>query len=69
VEETGVEKTLAEIKADIAALRKHAARYRRLAEARKAVDQSQIAAKLMEFVVELEAKAAQMEAMTRPLGP
>jgi hypothetical protein len=51
-----MEKTLAEIKADIASLREHAANYRRLAEERRAVDQRQIADKLMEFVGELEAK-------------
>ena len=63
-----MEKTLAEITADIAALRNHAARYRQLAEARKAADQSRIAAKLMELVVELESKAAQLESLTRPSG-
>jgi phage shock protein A len=47
-----MEKTLAEIKANIAALRAHVAQYRQLAEARKAADQSRIAAKLMELVVE-----------------
>lgn len=64
-----MEKTLAEINADIAALRKHAAKYRQLAEARKAADQTRIAAKLMELVVELESKATQLEAMTRPSQP
>jgi hypothetical protein len=57
-----MEKTLAEIIADIASLRQHAAQYRRLAEERLAVDQTRIAAKLMELVSELEAKAAQIEA-------
>jgi hypothetical protein len=47
-----MEKTLAEINANIAALRAHVAQYRQLAEARKAADQSRIAAKLMELVVE-----------------
>jgi len=61
-----MEKTLAEINADIAALRNHAAKYRQLAEARKAADQSRIAAKLMELVADLELKAAELEAMTRP---
>ena len=64
-----MEKTLAEINADIRALRNHAAKYRRLAEARKAADQSRIAAKLMELVVELESKAAQLEALIRPAQP
>jgi hypothetical protein len=63
-----MEKTLAEINADIAALRLHAAKYRQLAEERRTVDQKQIAAKLMEFVGELEVKAAQMEATMRGLG-
>ena len=57
-----MEKTLAEINADIASLRQHAAKYRELAEQRKAVDQTKIAAKLMELVTDLEAKAAQIEA-------
>lgn len=57
-----MEKTLAEIHADIASLREHAAKFRRLAEERKAVDQTQIANKLMEVVGDLEAKAAQIEA-------
>lgn len=64
-----MDKTLAEINADIAALRKHAAKYRQLADARKAADQTRIAAKLMELVVELEAKAAELEATTRPPQP
>ena len=64
-----MEKTLAEISADIAALRKHAAKYRQLAEARKAVNQTRIAAKLMELVIELEAKAAELDATTRPPQP
>jgi hypothetical protein len=63
-----MEKTLAEINADIAALRNHAAKYRQLADARKAADQSRIAAKLMELVAELESKAAQLEAMIRAPG-
>jgi hypothetical protein len=65
---TGMEKTLAEINADIASLPEHAAKYRRLADERRAVDQRQIAMKLMELVAELEAKAAQMEAAMRQLG-
>jgi uncharacterized membrane protein YccC len=53
------------IDTEIASLREDAAKYRRLAEARRAADQDRIAEKLMELVAELEEKAAELEA-TRP---
>ena len=51
-----------QIDAEIASLREDAAKYRRLAEARRAADQDRIAEKLMELVAELEEKAAELEA-------
>jgi hypothetical protein len=57
-----MEKMLAEIKADIAKLHEHAAKYRKLAEERRAADHGPIADKLLEYVADLEAKAAAMEA-------
>jgi len=45
-----MEKTIREIRGDIASLRAHADKYRTLAEQRRAVDQRQIADKLMELV-------------------
>jgi hypothetical protein len=52
-----MEKMLAEIKADIAKLHEHAAKYRKLAEERRAADHGPIADKLLEYVADLEAKA------------
>jgi hypothetical protein len=57
-----MEKTVGEIRAEMASLLERAVKYRSLAEQRRAVDQQQIADKLMELVVELEAKAKQLEA-------
>jgi hypothetical protein len=57
-----IKKTIDEIRSDIASLREHADKYRKLAEQRRAVDQQLIADKLMELVAELEAKAKQLEA-------
>lgn len=54
-----------QIDVEIAALRKDAAKYRRLAEAQRAANQDRIAEKLMELVAELEEKATELEA-TRP---
>lgn len=51
-----------QIDAEIASLCKDAAKYRRLAEARRAANQDRIAEKLMELVAELEEKAAELEA-------
>jgi hypothetical protein len=51
-----------QIDAEIASLREDAAKYRRLAEARRAADQDRIAEKLMELVADLEEKAAELEA-------
>ena len=62
-----MEKTIADIRADIASLREHAAKYRELAEQRQAVDQLRIAEKLMELVAEFEKRAAALEAtIARP---
>ncbi len=62
-----MEKTFSEITADIIRLREHAAKYRKLAEERRALDHGSIADKLTEFVADLEAKAAEMEATIRRL--
>jgi hypothetical protein len=53
-----MEKTLSEITADIERLRRPAVKCRKLSEERRALDQVQIADKLMEYVADLEAKAA-----------
>jgi hypothetical protein len=50
------------IDAEIASLREDAAKYRRLAEARRAAGQDRVAEKLLELVAELEEKAAELEA-------
>lgn len=63
-----MEKTLSEITADISRLREHAAKYRKLAEERRAMDHGPIADKLTEFVADLEAKAAEIEATLRRLS-
>jgi hypothetical protein len=51
-----------QIDAEIASLREDGAKYRRLAEARRAAGQDRIAEKLLELVAELEEKAAELEA-------
>jgi len=61
-----MERTLTRIEADIASLRANALKFRQLAQERRAVDQLQIADKLMELVSEIEAKAAELEAQLRP---
>lgn len=58
-----------QIDAEIASLREEVAKYRRLAEARRAADQDRVAEKLMELVVELEEKAAQLDAARPPVTP
>jgi hypothetical protein len=63
-----MERTLAEIRADIARLREHAAKYRQLEEERRARDHGRIADKLADFVRDLEGKAAEMEATLRKLS-
>jgi hypothetical protein len=63
-----MDKTLTEIRSDIASLREHAAKYRKLAQERRAVEQNLIADKLAEFVAELETKAAEMESTLRRLS-
>jgi hypothetical protein len=60
-----MEKTVGEIRAEMASLLERAVKYRSLAEQRRAVDQQQIADKLMELVTELEAEAAELEASMR----
>jgi hypothetical protein len=61
-----MERTLTNIEADIASLRANAVKFRQLAQERRAVDQIQIADKLMELVKEIEARAAELEAQLRP---
>ena len=60
-----MKKTLADIEADIESLRANAEKYRRLAEERRAADHVQIAEKLMELVTNLEARAAELEALLK----
>jgi len=58
-----MEKTLVDIEADIASLRANVTKYRRLAEEHRAADNVMIAEKLMELVIDLEAQAAELEAI------
>lgn len=60
-----MEKTFSEIEEEIAALRTGIEKYRRLAEERMAIEQHQIAAKLMELVGDLELKAEELEAFVK----
>lgn len=61
-----MERTLADIEADIASLRANVAKYRRLAQERSAHGQIMIAQKLLEFVADLEARVAELEVLARP---
>jgi hypothetical protein len=56
-----MEKTIDAITADIVRLREHVARFRQLAEERRAADHLHIARKLTEVAADLEAEAAQLE--------
>ena len=56
-----MEKTFADIEADIASLRANASKYRRLAEERMAADQLRVAAKLIEVVADFESQAKELE--------
>ena len=56
-----MEKTFADIEADIASLRANASKYRRLAEERMAADQLRVAAKLIEVVADFENQAKELE--------
>jgi hypothetical protein len=60
-----MERTFADIEADIASLRANVAKYRALAEERLAHGQLMIAQKQMEFVADLEARLAALEAVAR----
>ena len=51
-----MERTFADIEADIASLRANAVKYRKLAEDRRAAGHFMVAEKLMELLAELEAK-------------
>jgi hypothetical protein len=55
----------ADIGADIASLRASVAKYRALAEERKAHGHMMIAEKLTEFVTDLEARVAQLETLAK----
>jgi hypothetical protein len=63
-----MEKTLADIEADIFSLRANVTKYRRLAEQHRAAENALIAKKLMELVIALEAKAAELEAVKASKG-
>jgi hypothetical protein len=58
-----MEKTLADIEADVASLRENLTKYRKLAEEHRAADNVMIAKKLMDLVVDLEARVAELEAL------
>jgi hypothetical protein len=58
-----MERTLVDIEADIASLRANVTKYRRLAEEHRTADNLLIANKLMELVIDLEAQAAELEAL------
>jgi hypothetical protein len=60
-----MERTFADIEAEIASLRASVAKYRALAEERLAHGQLMIAQKQMEFVADLEARLAALEAVAR----
>jgi hypothetical protein len=62
-----MDKTVEDIKADIARLREHVSMYRKLAEERRAVDHMRIADKLTEAANECEAMARELEGKLR--GP
>jgi hypothetical protein len=63
--EAPMEKTLADIDVDIAFLRSNVAKYRKVAEERKARGHLLIAEKQMEFVADLEARVARLEALAK----
>jgi hypothetical protein len=60
-----MERTFADIEADIASLRANAVKYRKLAEDRRAAGHFMVAEKLMELLAELEAK---LDAFARSRG-
>jgi hypothetical protein len=59
-----MESMRAHIQADIVSIRESVARYRKLAEERKAHGDHAIAGKLVELVANLEAKVDRLEAVT-----
>ena len=66
-----MERTLADMKADIASLRANAATHRKLAEDRRAAAHAMVAEKLMELAAELEAKLgafARSRGLSSPVG-
>jgi hypothetical protein len=60
-----MEKTLADIEADIAVLHANVAKYRQLAAKREAHGHTAMAKKPMELVVNLEVRATQLEAIAK----
>jgi hypothetical protein len=60
-----MERTLADIEANIASLRANVAKYREIAERRKTLGHVMVAKQLMEFVVDLEARVAALEILAK----
>jgi hypothetical protein len=60
-----MEKTLADIAANIASLSANVAKYREIAERRKTLGDIMVAKQLMEFVVDLEARVAALEILAK----
>jgi hypothetical protein len=60
-----MEKTLADIQANIASLRANVAKFREIAERRKTLGDVTAAEQLMEFVVDFEARVAALEILAK----
>ena len=63
-----MERTIEQINADLASLRAHVVKFRRLAEQRQAADELVIAKKLLEVAADLEAKAKVLEELLASRG-
>jgi len=60
---SGAAATLADIEADVASLLANVIKYRKLAEEHRAAQNVMIAKKLMELVIDLERRLAELEAL------